>query len=100
MKLLVRGLLAAALSMPCWAQSNRLPIRFQPESDRFAEAAHQYEVLWAHEGARITGAMEAASGLKFEDREVKAIVLEAAPGTRKGQCAFVPAIRPTRRRQN
>ncbi len=77
MKLLVGGLLVAALS-PCGAQSNRLAIRFQPESDRFAEAAREYEVLWTREGARITAAMEAASGLKFEDREVRAIVREAA----------------------
>jgi hypothetical protein len=77
MKLLVGGLLVAALS-PCGAQSNRLAIRFQPESDRFAEAAREYEVLWTREGERITAAMEAASGLKFEDREVRAIVREAA----------------------
>jgi hypothetical protein len=77
MKLLLGGLLAAALS-PCWAQSNRLAIRFQPESDRFVDAAREYEVLWTREGVKITAAMQAASGLKFEDREVRAVVREAA----------------------
>src|SRR6185295_12070096 len=40
--------------------------------------------IWAREGAKITAAMEAASGLKFEDREVKARVLEVASSSGYG----------------
>jgi hypothetical protein len=55
-----------------------LRIAFQADSDQYVEAARQYETIWANDGARITAAMEAASGLKFEDREVRAMILEAA----------------------
>lgn len=76
MKLLLAALLAAACPMFCIAQAKGLRIVFQPDSDRFSEAARQYDTIWVREGPAITAAMEAASGLKFEDREVKAIVLE------------------------
>jgi hypothetical protein len=55
-----------------------LRIAFQADSVEFSEAARQYESIWAKDGARIAAAMEAASGLKFEDREVRAMVLEVA----------------------
>ena len=64
--------------MHCAGQSKGLRIEFQPDSDQFSNAAHEYETIWAREGARITASMEAASGLKFEDREVKALVLEVS----------------------
>src|SRR4051794_35016280 len=76
MKLILWTLFAAAVSLPCAAQSKELRIVFQPDSDQFREAAREYESVWAREGSRIAAAMEAASGLKFEDREVKAMVLE------------------------
>ena len=63
--------------MHCMAQAKGLRIVFQPESAQFSVAAHEYEDIWAREGQKITAAMEAASGLKFENRTVKAIVLEA-----------------------
>ena len=47
-------------------------------SDEDRSPAREYETVWAHDGARITAAMEAASGLKFEDRAVKAMVLEVS----------------------
>jgi hypothetical protein len=78
MKLFLGVLLAASCSVHCGAQSMSLRIAFQPDSDQFSDAAHEYETIWAGEGARITAAMEAASGLKFEDREVKAMVLEVS----------------------
>ena len=78
MKLLLAMLLAAFCSLHCAAQSKGLRIAFQPESDQFSAAAHEYETIWAREGQKITAAMEAASGLKFEEREVKAIVLEVS----------------------
>src|SRR6188472_1479275 len=55
-----------------------LRIAFQADSGQFSEAARQYEEIWAKDGERITAAMEAASGLKFEDGEVKARVLEVS----------------------
>src|SRR6266540_1381083 len=77
MKLLVAALFAAC-SVHCAAQSKVLQIVFQPDSDQYAEAAKEYEAIWARDGAKITAAMEAASGLKFEDRQVKAMVLEVS----------------------
>jgi hypothetical protein len=76
MKLLFGVLLAAACSLHALAQTQDLRIVFHPDSDQFSVAAHQYESIWADDGPKITAAMEAASGLKFEDREVQAIVLE------------------------
>jgi hypothetical protein len=78
MKPLLWTLLFATCSLHCLAQSKVLRIVFQPDSDQFSEAAHEYETIWARDGQKITEAMEAASGLKFEDREVKAMVLEVA----------------------
>lgn len=78
MKLRVGTLLAVALLVPYTAQSGGLRIVFQPDSDQFSKAAHEYETIWALDGPRITAAMEAASGLRFEDREVKAMVLEVS----------------------
>jgi hypothetical protein len=78
MKLLVAVLFGVACSGYCTAQTNGLRIVFQPDSDQYSPAAREYGDIWAREGTKITAAMEAASGLKFEDREVKAIVLEVA----------------------
>jgi hypothetical protein len=70
--------LAAACLLPCPGQNKAARIVFQPDSDRFSEAAREYEAIWVHDGVRITAAMEAASGLKFEDGEIKALVLEVS----------------------
>src|SRR5690349_1792564 len=78
MRLVLAALLAAACSLPCLGQNKAARIVFQPDSDRFSEAAREYDVTWVHDGARITAAMEAASGLKFEDGEIKALVLEVS----------------------
>lgn len=77
MKVIAGLLIAAACSVPCAAQTARLRIVFQPDADQFSQAARDYDELWSREGARIAAAMQAASGLTFEDREVQAIVLEA-----------------------
>jgi hypothetical protein len=79
MKLLPGFALAVACSLLCMAQQSKpLQISFHPDSDRFSEATQQYQTIWAREGSSITAAMEAASGLKFEGREVLAIVLEVS----------------------
>ncbi len=77
MKLLLAILIAAACCVASTAQTRSIAIAFEPASDQFSQAAHDYEALWSREGSRITAAMEAASGLKFEDRDVNAMVLEA-----------------------
>ena len=85
--------LAAALAAP----SRPLQIVFVPDSDQFKAAAEEYETLWKREGARITETMEAASGLKFEDREVKAIVLEVSSDSGykdPRQVRYQAALRP------
>jgi hypothetical protein len=75
-------LLASFLAIVCpltgLAQSSGLKIVFEPDGEQFSAAAREYQALWAREGPKITVAMEAASGLKFEDREVKAMVLEVS----------------------
>ena len=60
------------------------PVRltFVAQSDSFADAAREYERLWAAEGARIVAAMETVSGLSFvspvyADTAITANVLEA-----------------------
>jgi hypothetical protein len=78
MKLLIGVLFAATCALHCTAQSNGLRIVFHPDSAQFSGAAHEYEGIWASEGSRITAAMESVSGLKFEDREVEAIILEVS----------------------
>ena len=40
-------------------------ITFVPQSDSFAAAGHEYELLWAAEGDRIVREMENVSGLTF-----------------------------------
>lgn len=78
MKLLPVALFTLACSHQSVAQSPALRIVFQPDSEEFTEPAREYERIWAKDGARITAAMEEESGLKFDDREVKAMILEVS----------------------
>ena len=78
MKWLVAALLAAVCTGTGMAETKALRVEFQADSEPFTDAAREYAAIWAHDGAAITAAMEAASGLKFEDREVKAMVLEVS----------------------
>jgi len=54
----------------------RLRLTFVPESSTFADAAREYERLWASEGDRIVRAMESVSGLPLRDTAVRVIVYE------------------------
>src|SRR5262249_43184869 len=58
------------------AQGSKWTINFEPESERFAQATKDYESLWTSEGKRIVETMESWSGLKFDGRDVRAIVFE------------------------
>jgi hypothetical protein len=51
-------------------------IDFQPESGRFNAATEEYREIWRTEGARISAALEAATGLEMEAGPIKAIVFE------------------------
>jgi hypothetical protein len=51
-------------------------IDFQPESGRFNAAAEEYREIWGTEGARISAALEAATGLEMESGPIEAIVFE------------------------
>jgi hypothetical protein len=75
MKLL---LVTTLLAVCCRAQSTTLDVVFQPDSPQFSDAAREYTSIWTADGARIIAAMEAVSGLKFEEHEVKAMVLEVS----------------------
>src|SRR5262249_43660792 len=58
------------------AQGSKWTINFEPESERFAQATKDYQSLWTSEGKRIVETMESWSGLKFDGRDVRAIVFE------------------------
>ena len=58
------------------AQDSTVSLTFEPESQRFEQATEEYRKLWASEGKRIIEALESVSGLRFQEREVRAIVFE------------------------
>jgi hypothetical protein len=51
-------------------------IDFEPESPRFAAATQAYQEIWRTEGARISAALEEATGLEMEAGPIRAIVFE------------------------
>jgi hypothetical protein len=57
-------------------QAPTLKMNFTPESDKFEEATRQYRDIWKTEGQRMIEAMEAVSGLRFQETEVPVIVFE------------------------
>jgi hypothetical protein len=69
-------LLVLVLSNPSRAQDSTVNLMFEPESERFEQAAEEYRKLWSSEGKRIIEALESVSGLRFQEREVRAIVFE------------------------
>ena len=75
-------LAAGLLSLACLiavtrAQAAQYPhIDFEPQSPRFAAAAKEYQEIWDTEGARITAALEAATGLEMEAGPIRAIVYD------------------------
>jgi len=57
-------------------QGSKWTINFEPESEKFAEATRDYRSIWSSEGKRIVETMESTAGLKFESKDVRAIVFE------------------------
>src|SRR5262245_4789741 len=56
----------------------RVNLTFTAEDRMFTDAADAYRRLWADEGDAIIQGLERASGLKFLERDVNAIVFEGA----------------------
>ena len=54
----------------------RVKIAFEAMEPGFEAAAAEYRALWAAEGARIIAALEKRSGLKWNEREIRAQIYE------------------------
>jgi hypothetical protein len=61
-------------------QAPQVAIHFEPQSptDAFVKAAAEYDALWKAEGARMVEAMERVTGVRFEERQINAVIYEAA----------------------
>ena len=59
-------------------EAARVAIHFEPQAptEAFVKAAAEYDAVWKAESARIVEAMERITGLRFEEREIKAVVYE------------------------
>jgi hypothetical protein len=70
----------AAASVAIQGQTAHVTIQFEPQSpsEAFVKAAAEYDALWKADGARMVEAMERITGLKFEERKIKAIIYEGA----------------------
>ena len=74
---------AGGLSLPAIGgvvllAQGKVNLTFTPEDEKFADAADAYRRLWADEGDAIIEGLERVSGLKFLERDVKAIIFEGA----------------------
>src|SRR4029453_11177291 len=67
---------ALVLTVAASSRAQGLRLHFSPESERFAEAAREYQSLWEGEGSRITAAMEPVSGRKFPEQAIEVVVYE------------------------
>lgn len=73
--ILLPALFVSALAIA--AQSDAAPvIDFVPESPGFSAATEEYRDIWAHEGERISAALEEATGLRLESGPIRTIVFE------------------------
>src|SRR5687767_2155409 len=64
------------LTAPVSSEAQRVKINFTPESEKFAAATKEYQVIWQSKGDRIIKAIEKVSGLKFKEAECETIVFE------------------------
>jgi hypothetical protein len=78
----MRSVMALAFSTLLCAAAP--PIRFVPQNPHFASAADEYRAIWDTDGPRIVAALEAATGLRFRDAPVEAIVNDSPPMTAYG----------------
>jgi hypothetical protein len=59
-------------------QEQRVRLVFEPATPADSKAVAEYQALWAAEGVRIVKALEARTGLSFEEFEIGVVVVEAA----------------------
>jgi hypothetical protein len=77
-------LIALIFESPTHAQDQRVSITFTPQNQQYAEAAEEYWRLWADQGTRIIQAMERVSGLKFAEKQLKALIYEGPSNSGSG----------------
>jgi hypothetical protein len=79
----LRTTLKSLAALGVWASlcAAAPPLSFLPQGPAFAAAADEYQAIWAREGARITAALEATSGLTFPTTPIEVIVSDSAPMT-------------------
>jgi hypothetical protein len=76
---MLRLLLAVLIfSSVSFGQDSTVNLVFEPEDKRFDQAVEEYRKVWASEGKRIIDGLESVSGLRFKEKEVRAIVYEGA----------------------
>ena len=71
-------LLILVFSCVSFGQDSTVNLVFEPEEKRFDQAVEEYRKVWAGEGKRIIDGLESVSGLRFKEKEVRAIVYEGA----------------------
>jgi hypothetical protein len=69
------ALLSLAAS-PLARAADHPQIDFQPESPKFEAATQEYREIWRTDGAKITAALEEATGLEMEPGPIRAIVYD------------------------
>jgi hypothetical protein len=75
MKRIFAILMLAFMSL-AFTQNSSVMVSFSSESEKYAQATTEYQAIWNSEGKSIVEAMERVSGVKFTEREVRAIVYE------------------------
>lgn len=71
--------LAASFLMGCVSArpAPRVRLVFEAATQKDEAAAAEYRAIWTAEGRRILEALEGRSGLRFEEPEVRVVVVEA-----------------------
>ncbi len=69
------------------APKPRVAISFEPQTptEAFVKAAAEYDALWTAEGNRLIDAMERVTAVKFRERNIKAVIYEAASFSGSGK---------------
>jgi hypothetical protein len=76
MKITLFALLICSSYIP--AQNPTIKVAFTPESENFVDATRRYQDIWNAEGLKMIEAMQIVSGLRFQEKEISAIVFEGA----------------------
>jgi len=69
-------LLSTLVSTTDLSAQTKVTMTFTPQDQTFTEAAEAYRQLWAEEGTRMIEGLERGSGLKFLEKDVKAVIFE------------------------